>query len=138
MTRRKKTGQRRGRPYNPHARRHQTTRAGRRGERDLGAVWLRAKKRAATGREDVEMTPAGVLYGQGHLDNAQYSALGWVTQLLQRIARSFGQGMSPVGVWAAIIAAASRTAPGMPPSSAIMARGILWRGSVGSSTAAKI
>jgi hypothetical protein len=61
------------------------------------------------------MTPAGVLYGQGHLDNdnAQYS--GWVTQLLQRIARNFGRGMSPAGVWAAIIAAASRTAPGMPP-----------------------
>jgi hypothetical protein len=43
------------------------------------------------------------LYGLGHLDNAQYSALGWITQLLQRITRSFGRGMSPAGVWAAIV-----------------------------------
>ena len=81
MTRRKKTGRPRGRPYNPNARRHQTTRAGRRGEIDRGSERLPAKKRAATSREDVEMTPAGYR----HLDNAQYSALGWVTQLLQRI-----------------------------------------------------
>jgi hypothetical protein len=60
------------------------------------------------------MTAAGVLYGHGHLDNAQYTKLGSITQLLQRIARSFGRGASPAGVWAAIVAAASRTAPGMP------------------------
>jgi hypothetical protein len=60
------------------------------------------------------MTPAGILFGHGHLDNAQYSALGWVTRLLQKIAWSFGTGASPAGIWAAIIAAASRTTPGMP------------------------
>jgi hypothetical protein len=76
---------------------------------------LRAKKRVATSREDVEMTPAGVLYGFGHLDNAQYSALGWVTQLLRRIARSFGRDASPSGVWAALLAAASRTPPSALP-----------------------
>jgi len=112
MTRRKKTGRRRGRPYNPNARRHQTTRAGRRGEVDRGSPRLRARKLALTTREDVEMTPAGILYGHGHLDNAQYSALGWVTALLRRIARSFGRDASPAGVWAAIVAAASRTPPG--------------------------
>jgi hypothetical protein len=61
------------------------------------------------------MTPAGVLYGYGHLDNAQYSALGWITQLLRRIARSFGRDASPSGVWSAIVAAASRTPPGALP-----------------------
>src|SRR5262249_54061343 len=110
-----RTGRKRGRPFNPNAKRHQTTRAGRRGEKDLGAPRLRARKLHATGRPDVEMTAAGVLYGRGHLDNAQYSALGYVTVLLQVIARSCGRGMSPAGVWAALIAAASRTPPGAPP-----------------------
>jgi len=112
---RKKTGRRRGRPYNPNARRHQTTRAGRRGEIDRGSERLRAKKRAATSREDIELTAPGVLYGHGHLDRFQYDALAFVTELLRRISRSFGRDASPAGVWAAIIAAASRTAPSMPP-----------------------
>ena len=105
----------RGRPYDPNARRHQTTRAGRRGEVDRGSSRLREKKRAATSREDVEMTPAGVLYGFGHIDNVQYSALGWITHLLRRIACSFGRDASPSGVWAALLAAASRTPPGALP-----------------------
>jgi len=29
-----------------------------------------------TSREDVEMTAAGILYGRGHLDNAQFRRLG--------------------------------------------------------------
>jgi hypothetical protein len=114
MARRKRrhTG---GRKYDPNARRRHTTRRGRRGEddRDYGSALL-AKKRRVTGREDVEMTPAGVLFGYGFLDRYQYDALGWITKLLQWIARSFGRGSSPAGVWAAIVAAASRTAPGMP------------------------
>jgi hypothetical protein len=61
------------------------------------------------------MTPAGVLYGFGHIDNAQYSALGWITHLLRRIACSFGRDASPSGVWAALLAAASRTPPGALP-----------------------
>jgi hypothetical protein len=78
---RKKTGRKRGRPFKPNARRHRTDRAGRRGEVDGGAP-LRAKKRRATGREDVEITPAGVLYGHGPFrQRAQYSALGLVTEL---------------------------------------------------------
>ena len=115
MTRRKKTGRRRGRPYNPNARRHQTTRAGRRGEVNRGSPRLRARKLALTTREDVEMTPAGILYGHGHLDNAQYSALGWVTALLRRIARSFGRGVSPAGIWNAILGALIKTTPGIEP-----------------------
>jgi hypothetical protein len=106
-----------GRAYNPRAKRRFTTRFGRKygyEPADRGSVELRRKKRTATGREDVELTPAGILYGHGHLDNAQYSALGWLTELLQRIARSFGRGSSPAGLWSAIVAAASRTTPGMP------------------------
>jgi hypothetical protein len=111
MAKRKKTGRRRGRAYNTHARRHQTTRAGRRGEVDRGSERLRAKKVRVTSRDDVEITPAGVLYGRGHLDNAQYSTLGYITELLQTIARSFGRGMSPAGVWSAILGALTRTTP---------------------------
>jgi hypothetical protein len=73
---------------------------------------LRAKKRVVTSREDVEMTAAGILYGRGHLDNAQYSALGWVTRLLQRIARTFGRNASPAGLWNAILGALTKTTPG--------------------------
>jgi hypothetical protein len=76
---------------------------------------LRARKVAATGREDVELTSAGVLYGRGHLDNLEYSALGYVTQLRQRIARSFGRGASPAGVWGAILGALIKTTPGFEP-----------------------
>jgi hypothetical protein len=106
-----------GRRFDPRAKRRFTSRFGRKygyEPADRGSAELRRKKRAVTGREDVELTPAGVLHGHGHLDNIQYSALGYVTLTLQRIARSFGRGSSPAGVWAAIVAAASRTAPGMP------------------------
>ena len=72
---------------------------------------LRAKKRRATGREDVELTPAGVLYGHGLLDHVQYSALGFVTELLQRVSRNFGRGMSSAGLWSAILGALTRTTP---------------------------
>src|SRR6516165_3071462 len=120
MARRKRVGGKHrhggGRKYDPNARRHRTPRRGE-DDSDYGSPLLRAKKLVTTGREDVEMTPAGVLYGHDHLDNVQYSALGWVTELLQRIARSFGSGASPAGIWAVIIAAASRTTPGMPAKS---------------------
>jgi hypothetical protein len=108
---RKKGG---GRKFNPASKRNQTTRAGRRGEVDRGSPRLRARKYALTGHDDTEMTPAGVLYGHGILDNAQYSALGWITLLLRRAARAFGRDASPAGVWAALLAAASRTPPGAP------------------------
>jgi hypothetical protein len=116
----KRKGKRRhagGRKLDPNAKRHKTTRRGRRGEddRDLGSALLRARKLAATGRKNVELTPAGVLYGHNHLDNLQYSSLGLVTHLLQTIARSFGRGMSPAGVWAAILGALVKTTPGFEP-----------------------
>jgi hypothetical protein len=112
----RRTGRKRGRPpgRNPNARRYQTTRAGRRGEIDRGSDWLRARKIRTTSRVDVEMTPAGTLYGYGHIDREQYDKLGAITWLLRRIARSFGRDASPAGLWLALMAAASRTRPGMP------------------------
>jgi len=104
----------RGRPFNPAARRHSTTRAGRRGDVDLGSPRLRARKLALTLRDDTEMSAAGILFGRELLDRYQYDALGWVTLLLRRVARSFGRDASPAGVWAALLAAASRTPPGAP------------------------
>jgi hypothetical protein len=117
MARKAKVGPRRkrGRPYNPNSRRNQSTRAGRRGEVDHGSPRLRARKLALTTREDIELTAAGVLYGHGHLDNAQYSALGWVTGLLRRVARSCGRLISPAGIWNAILGALVKTTPGMEP-----------------------
>jgi hypothetical protein len=76
---------------------------------------LRARKRIIAGREDVELTGPGILFGHGHLDNAQYSALGYVTQILQTVARSFGRGASPAGLWSAILGALTRTTPGIEP-----------------------
>jgi len=104
----------RGRPFNPAARRHSTTRAGRRGDVDLGSPRLRARKLALTLRDDTEMSGPGILFGHQLLDRYQYDTLGYVTLLLRRIARSFGRDASPSGVWAAIVAAASRTPPGAP------------------------
>jgi hypothetical protein len=72
------------------------------------------------------------LFGRGHLDNAQYSALGYVTQILQTIARSFGRGVSPAGLWAAILGALTKTTPGIEPivgdqGSRVRLEGILRR-----------
>ena len=106
-----------GRRYDPHAKRRFTTRFGRKHGYELadrGSELLRQKKRELISREDVEMTPAGVLYGLGHLDREQYDKLGCVTGLLRRIARGFGRDASPAGLWLALVAAASRTRPSMP------------------------
>ena len=104
-----------GRKYNPHAKRRFTTRFGRKHGYELadrGSAELRAKKRQATGREDIELTGGGVLHGLGYLDRQQYDTLGVITQLLQRISRSFGRGMSPAGLWSAILGALTKTTPG--------------------------
>jgi hypothetical protein len=52
----------------PRAKRRFTTRFGRKHgyeQPDLGSTLLWAKKLAVTGRPDVELTPAGILYGHG-------------------------------------------------------------------------
>src|SRR5215469_8900887 len=98
MAHKRLSGKKRDRPYNPNAKRHQTTRAGRRGDRDLGSQYLVAKKIRLTTRPDCELTPAAALYGLGHLDNSQYSRLGALTLMLRRIARSMGQRYTVAGI----------------------------------------
>jgi hypothetical protein len=103
---RKRTGRRRGRPRgrNPNARRYQTTRAGRRGEVDRGSERLRARKRAATSREDLELTPTAVLFGRGFLDLLQYDKIGVVTALLRHVQKAMGRGsLSVTALWTALI-----------------------------------
>jgi hypothetical protein len=69
---------------------------------------LRARKRMVTGREDLELTAAAVLFGHDLLDRTQYDTLGAVTEMLQRIARAWGGRDGSVnGLWSAILAAAS-------------------------------
>jgi hypothetical protein len=64
---------------------------------------LRARKRAATTREDCEVTPGAVLYGRGHLDNLQYDKLGVVTALLRHVQGAMGKGsLSVAGIWTAL------------------------------------
>jgi hypothetical protein len=99
---------RRGRPRKPDAlsKRRATTSKGRAPEVDLGSSMLRARKRAVTGREDLELTGAAVLLGHDLLDQAQYDTLGTVTELLQRVARAWGgRDGSLNGLWTAIIGA---------------------------------
>lgn len=102
---------RRGRPANPHARRRQTTRAGRRGEntQDRGSTALRQRKhRLLAGREDLELSGAAVLLAHDQIDRQQYDTLGLITDWLQRSARAWGcHDGSPAGRWRAILAAAS-------------------------------
>jgi hypothetical protein len=110
---RKKTGRRRGRPINPRARRHQRTRAGRRGlvwidPNDYGSDELRAKKIRLTGQANLELNGASVLFGHDHIDRLQFDTLGAITELLQRIARAWGQKDGSVtGLWLALLSAST-------------------------------
>jgi hypothetical protein len=101
---------RRGRPRQANARRRATTVAGRAPPPDLGTALLRARKRAATGREDLEINSAAVLFGHDHLDRAQYDTLGRITELLQRATRAWGgRDGNVTGLWEAITGALTST-----------------------------
>jgi hypothetical protein len=115
MAARRRKGGKRGRKFDPNARRHRTDRAGRRGEVDLGAPRLRQRKLLILGRADLELTPASTLFALGHLNNLQFSKVGAVTMLLHRIARACGKHYSVSGLWAAIIACGSRPTSFLPP-----------------------
>jgi hypothetical protein len=107
---RTKAQRKRGRPPDPHARRRQSTRAGRRGEVDHGSPLLLLRKLTITGRADVPLDPAGILFGRGLLDAVQYAELGEVTALLQRVAKAWGgKDGSVQGLWGALLAAATPT-----------------------------
>jgi hypothetical protein len=103
---------RRGRPRKPDAlsKRRATTTAGRRPEVDTGSALLRARKRAVTGREDLELDGASVLLGHDLLDRQQYDTLGVVTEMLQRVTRAWGGRDGNLnGLWEAITGALTGT-----------------------------
>jgi hypothetical protein len=105
----------RGRPRKLDAKRRRTTLAGRAPDPDTGSAILRARKRMVTGREDLEITGAAVLFGHDLIDRTQYDTLGVVTEMLQRLARAWGgRDNSLHGLWSAILAAAS--SPGFVPA----------------------
>ena len=63
-----------------------------------------------TGRTDLEINSAAVLYGHDHLDRAQYDTLGRITELLQRVARAWGgRDGNVTGLWEAITGALTST-----------------------------
>jgi hypothetical protein len=105
----------RGRPRKANARRRATTVAGRAPDPDRGTDQLRIRKRRVTGREDLEINGAAVLYGHDHLDRAQYDTLGRITELLQRVARAWGgRDGNVTGLWEAITGAL--TSAGVAPN----------------------
>jgi hypothetical protein len=73
------------------------------------------KKLRATGRTDVEMTPAGMLFGRELIDRYQYDSLAFVTVLLRRITRSMGQQFTVAALWHGLLAAGSRPTSFVPP-----------------------
>jgi hypothetical protein len=105
MTRRK-TGRRRGRPRLLHARRRQTTRAGRRGVivHDSGTSELQAHRVSATGSADLPVDPLGILYGRGLIDKDHYLAGRDLGDLLEVARRDLGRS-SPQVSWMAIFGA---------------------------------
>jgi hypothetical protein len=99
----------RGRPRKANAKRRMTTVAGRRPDPDMGSALLRARKRAVTGREDLEINGAAVLFGHDHLDRAQYDMLAEITLWLDTMARAWGGLGGVAGLWYAISGAAVPT-----------------------------
>jgi hypothetical protein len=84
------------------AKRRATTLAARRAPDDQGTVELRAKKRAATRRENLEINPAAALYGHGAIDAAQFETLALLGMWLRTLSRAWGGEASVTGLWAAI------------------------------------
>jgi hypothetical protein len=106
---------RRGRPRKANAKRRATTLAARRPDLDRGSEQLRARKRRATTREDVETTPSGILYGRGYLDRQQYDMIAYLTSLLRQVQRAMGGTLSVAALWSAVTGALTGTTPGLPP-----------------------
>jgi hypothetical protein len=68
---------------------------------------LRRRKRRATTREDLEISPVAVLFGRGLLDATQYDTPGQVAEWLRRLAHNLGPRSDSVGgLWAALTGAA--------------------------------
>jgi hypothetical protein len=82
--------ERRGRPKKANARRRATTVAGRRAPDDLGTNELRAKKRAVTRYENLEINPSAALFGHGAIDAMQFETLALLSLWLRTLARAWG------------------------------------------------
>jgi hypothetical protein len=108
MARRRRRG---GRPRKPDAlsKRRVTTTAGRRPEVDPGTAQLRARKRAATRHEDLEISAAAVLFGHELIDRAQFDTLAEITLWLETMARAWGGLGGVTRLWYAITGAAVPT-----------------------------
>jgi hypothetical protein len=100
---------RRGRPRKIDAKRRRTTVLGRAPEVDQGTVQLRAHKRAATRREDLEISAAAVLFGHDLIDRQQFDTLAEITLWLETMARAWGGLGGVTGLWYAITGAAVPT-----------------------------
>jgi hypothetical protein len=100
MARHRRQLARRGRPRKIGAKRRATTVAGRSSEPDKGTRELRRRKRRATTREDLEISPIAVLFGRGLLDSTQYDTLALVADWLRRLAWNLGPKTHAVaGLW---------------------------------------
>jgi hypothetical protein len=118
MSRSRRRIERRGRPRKANAKHRQTTRAGRGPDLDRGSEALRERKRRVTGREDLPLDGAAVLYGHDRLDRQQFDTLGMITEMLQRVARAWGgKDGSVTGMWMAMLGA--MTATGFAPVPAV-------------------
>ena len=131
MAHRRRRADRRGRPRKANARRRATTVAGRQGEPDKGTRELRRRKRLATTREDLEVTPIAALFGHGLIDAQQHDTLALIANSLRRFAQNLGPKPSAVqGLWAALTGAAI-SSPGIVPAgvgpAADQARRVLGR-----------
>lgn len=114
-SKRRRRLERRGRPRQAKARRRETTAAGRQGEPDKGTSELRRRKRLATTREDLEISPVAVLFGHGLIDAQQYDTLDQIADWLRRLARNLGPKTNAVaGLWAALIGAATSAQGSVP------------------------
>jgi hypothetical protein len=105
---RKRTGRRRGRPRKANAKRRQTTRYGRKNGHaliDHGTAELRTRKLTMTQRPDLELTPLGVLTGNGLIDEDELIALKLVETWLGRArrARSLRHNASVHGLWETLL-----------------------------------
>jgi hypothetical protein len=51
---------------------------------------LRARKLRITGRADLELTGAAILFAYEHLDRQQFDTLTAITEILRRVGRAWG------------------------------------------------
>jgi hypothetical protein len=112
---------RRGRPKKADAKRRRTTVLGRAPEVDPGMAQLRARKRAVTRREDLEINGAAILFGHDLIDRVRYDTLGTITEILQRVARAWGgRDGNVTGLWISITSAMIGTGFAPTPAKAAL------------------